>query len=49
VTYTALAVGFLITCVALGVRGHERGESRRRAAILAAVMISVQFGLLVWR
>jgi quinol-cytochrome oxidoreductase complex cytochrome b subunit len=47
--YTAIAIAFVIACVVLGVRGHERPETSRRAAILAAVITTVQFGLLVWR
>lgn len=47
--YTAIAIGFVITCVVLGVRGHERADTPRRAAIIAAVMTAVQFGLLMWR
>jgi hypothetical protein len=48
-TYTAIALAFVITCVVLGVRGHEPAETPRRAAILGAVMTAVQFGLLMWR
>jgi hypothetical protein len=49
VTYTAIAIVFVIACVVLGVRGHERDETPRRAAILAAVITAVQFGVLMWR
>jgi hypothetical protein len=48
-TYTAIAIVFVIGCVVLGVRGHERIDALGRAAILAVLMTAVQFGLLVWR
>jgi hypothetical protein len=46
-TYTALAVLFLLLCVAIGVRTPAAARTRV-AAMLALTMVVAQFALLVW-
>jgi hypothetical protein len=48
-TYTALALFMLLTCVALGVWGGSRAQRPRVAAVAAAAMVMAQFALLMFR
>jgi hypothetical protein len=48
-TYTALAVAFVLICVGLGSTGKVVVGNPRLAAGLAAVMVLAQFAFLVWR
>jgi len=49
VTYTALVVGFLISCVALGAWGGERVTRPGVAVALAAAMAAAQLTVLLSR
>jgi hypothetical protein len=46
-TYTALAVLFLLLCVAIGALTPAATRARV-AAVLALIMVAAQFALLVW-
>ena len=48
-TYTALAIVFMLGCVALGSRGGPRRARPWVAAVLAVAMIVTQFALLTAR
>jgi len=49
VTYTAIVVVFLVTCVAAGTIGGTRVARPRMAVALAAVMVVTQLVLLIGR
>jgi hypothetical protein len=47
-TYTALGVLFVLTCIAVGALAPAAAKARL-AAVLALVMVAAQFALLMWR
>jgi hypothetical protein len=47
VTYTAIAVAFLIICVALGTRSDDRARRLKTAVVAATIMVIAQFVLLI--
>jgi hypothetical protein len=49
VTYTALAIAYLLLCAGLGLARDRRGSSVFVAASLAAVMVCAQLALLLTR
>jgi len=49
VTYTALAVAFLVVCAVVGMFGGPRAMRPHLAVAVAAVMVAAQFVLLTGR
>jgi hypothetical protein len=49
VTFTAVAVAFMLACIVLGARGGARVARPIVAALLAVVMVVAQFALLASR
>ena len=49
VTFTSLAIAFVLTCAALGLRRSGRTAPNLLAAALAAAMVCAQLALLLTR